>query len=276
MLANYMHLCPTEAIKKSIDTYKKTWGESLVRYFGLGLMQFLFMMLGIVVIVGLVILTTPMGGAPLVIGAGVAGLAAIGAARAMGAIVRAFDTRPEVKEQVESMGGEFLLLDFKEEGSGEGGYAKVMSEEFIKAEMALFAEQAEEVDIIITTALIPGKPAPKLITSEMVESMRAGSVVVDLAADIFDRTAHGVAAIQRALRAFQNFNTFDISQIQIQGPKSAKIGAIKVNANRWVATRIVLSGTNSPNEQMRLGSIKCLIVESWREFSYLAQFRIPG
>ncbi len=119
----------------------------------------------------------------LVIGAGVAGLAAIGAARAMGAIVRAFDTRPEVKEQVESMDGEFLLLDFKEEGSGQGGYAKVMSEEFIKAEMALFAEQAEEVDIIITTALIPGKPAPKLITSEMVESMRAGSVVVDLAAE---------------------------------------------------------------------------------------------
>ena len=119
----------------------------------------------------------------LVIGAGVAGLAAIGAARGMGAIVRAFDTRPEVKEQVESMDGEFLLLDFEEEGSGEGGYAKVMSEEFIKAEMALFAEQAKEVDIIITTALIPGKPAPKLITAEMVESMRAGGVVVDLAAE---------------------------------------------------------------------------------------------
>ena len=119
----------------------------------------------------------------LVIGAGVAGLAAIGAARSMGAIVRAFDTRPEVKEQVESIDGEFLLLDFEEEGSGAGGYAKVMSEEFIKAEMALFAEQAEEVDIIITTALIPGKPAPELITSEMVASMKAGSVVVDLAAE---------------------------------------------------------------------------------------------
>ena len=119
----------------------------------------------------------------LVIGAGVAGLAAIGAGRGMGAIVRAFDTRPEVKEQVESMDGEFLLLDFEEEGSGEGGYAKVMSEEFIKAEMALFAEQSKEVDIIITTALIPGKPAPKLITSEMVESMKAGSVIVDLAAE---------------------------------------------------------------------------------------------
>jgi NAD(P) transhydrogenase subunit alpha len=120
----------------------------------------------------------------LVIGAGVAGLAAIGAARSMGAIVRAFDTRPEVKEQVESMDGEFLMLDFEEEdGSGEGGYAKVMSKEFIEAEMALFAEQAKDVDIIITTALIPGKPAPRLITAEMVESMKDGSVVVDLAAE---------------------------------------------------------------------------------------------
>jgi H+-translocating NAD(P) transhydrogenase subunit alpha len=119
----------------------------------------------------------------LVIGAGVAGLAAIGAARSMGAIVRAFDTRPEVKEQVESMDGEFLLLDFEEEGSGGGGYAKVMSEEFIAAEMALFAEQAKEVDIIVTTALIPGRPAPELITAEMVESMQPGSVIVDLAAE---------------------------------------------------------------------------------------------
>ena len=120
----------------------------------------------------------------LVIGAGVAGLAAIGAARSMGAIVRAFDTRPEVKEQVESMDGEFLMLDFEDEdGSGEGGYAKVMSKEFIDAEMALFAEQAKDVDIIITTALIPGKPAPRLITAEMVESMKDGSVVVDLAAE---------------------------------------------------------------------------------------------
>src|SRR6187549_3198506 len=119
----------------------------------------------------------------LVIGAGVAGLAAIGAARALGAIVRAFDTRPEVKEQVESMDGEFLLLDFKEEGAGVGGYAKTMSPEFIKAEMALFAAQAKDVDIIITTALIPGKPAPKLITADMVRSMKPGSVVVDLAAE---------------------------------------------------------------------------------------------
>jgi NAD(P) transhydrogenase subunit alpha len=119
----------------------------------------------------------------LVIGAGVAGLSAIGAAKSMGAIVRAFDTRPEVKEQVESMDGDFLLLDFEEEGSGSGGYAKVMSEEFIAAEMALFAEQAQDVDIIITTALIPGKPAPELITAEMVASMKPGSVIVDMAAE---------------------------------------------------------------------------------------------
>lgn len=119
----------------------------------------------------------------MVIGAGVAGLAAIGAARGMGAIVRAFDTRPEVKEQVESMGADFLELEFEEDASGEGGYAKVMSKEFIEAEMALFAEQAKEVDIIITTALIPGRPAPELILTEMVESMKPGSVIVDLAAE---------------------------------------------------------------------------------------------
>jgi proton-translocating NAD(P)+ transhydrogenase subunit alpha len=119
----------------------------------------------------------------LVIGAGVAGLAAIGAANSLGAIVRSFDTRPEVKEQVESMGADFLLLEFEEDGSGEGGYAKTMSDEFIAAEMALFAEQAKEVDIIVTTALIPGRPAPKLITAEMVKSMKNGSVIVDLAAE---------------------------------------------------------------------------------------------
>lgn len=119
----------------------------------------------------------------MVIGAGVAGLAAIGTARSLGAIVRAFDTRLEVAEQIESMGGEFLKLDFggDENGSTSGGYAKVMSDEFIKAEMALFAEQAKEVDIIITTALIPGKPAPKLITREMADSMTPGSVIVDMA-----------------------------------------------------------------------------------------------
>ena len=121
----------------------------------------------------------------LVIGAGVAGLAAIGAAKSMGAIVRSFDTRPEVKEQIESMDAEFLMLDFEddEDGSGEGGYAKVMSDEFIKAEMELFAEQAKDVDIIITTALIPGKPAPRLITAETARSMKDGSVIVDLAAE---------------------------------------------------------------------------------------------
>jgi NAD(P) transhydrogenase subunit alpha len=119
----------------------------------------------------------------LVIGAGVAGLAAIGAARNMGAIVRAFDTRPAVKEEVKSLGGEFLMLDFDEDGAGSGGYAKTMSKEFIDAEMKLFAEQAEEVDVIITTAMIPGKKSPVLITEAMVKSMKQGSVIVDLAAE---------------------------------------------------------------------------------------------
>ena len=119
----------------------------------------------------------------LIIGAGVAGLAAIGTADRMGAIVRAFDTRPEVKEQVESMNAEFLTVEIEEDGSGSGGYAKQMSKEFIDAEMALFREQAKEVDIIITTALIPGKPAPKLILEDMVEMMAEGSVIVDLAAE---------------------------------------------------------------------------------------------
>jgi NAD(P) transhydrogenase subunit alpha len=119
----------------------------------------------------------------LVIGAGVAGLAAIGAARNMGAIVRAFDTRPAVKDEVKSLGGEFLMLDFEEDGAGSGGYAKTMSKEFIEAEMKLFAEQAKEVDVIITTAMIPGKESPVLITEEMVKSMKQGSVIVDLAAE---------------------------------------------------------------------------------------------
>ena len=119
----------------------------------------------------------------LVIGAGVAGLAAIGTANSLGAVVKAFDTRLEVAEQIESMGGQFLKLDFPQESAGSGdGYAKVMSEEFIAAEMKLFAEQAREVDIIITTAAIPGKPSPKLITKAMVDSMKPGSVIVDLAA----------------------------------------------------------------------------------------------
>jgi len=119
----------------------------------------------------------------LVIGAGVAGLSAIGAAKGLGAIVRAFDPRSATKDQVASMGAEFLELDVKEEGEGKGGYAKEMSDSFLKAEMALFAQQAMQVDIIITTALIPGKPAPKLITQGMVESMKPGSVIVDLAAE---------------------------------------------------------------------------------------------
>jgi len=119
----------------------------------------------------------------LVIGAGVAGLSAIGAAKGLGAIVRAFDPRSATKDQVASMGAEFLELNIKEEGEGKGGYAKEMSDEFLKAEMALFAQQAMQVDIIVTTALIPGKPSPKLITTGMVESMKPGSVIVDLAAE---------------------------------------------------------------------------------------------
>jgi len=118
-----------------------------------------------------------------VIGAGVAGLAAIGTAHSLGAIVRAFDVRPEVAEQIESMGAEFLFLEFDENGSGEGGYAKPASPEFIEKEMALFREQAPEVDIVITTALIPGKPAPKLWPKEMVSLMKPGSVIIDLAAE---------------------------------------------------------------------------------------------
>ena len=119
----------------------------------------------------------------LVIGAGVAGLAALGAGKSLGAIMRSFDVRSAVKEQIQSMGADFLEVKIQESGEGGGGYAKEMSPEFIAAEMALFAKQAKEVDIIVTTALIPGKPAPKLITRAMVESMREGSVIVDLAAE---------------------------------------------------------------------------------------------
>jgi len=116
-------------------------------------------------------------------GAGVAGLAAIGTAASLGAIVRANDTRAEVADQVTSLGGEFVKVDYQEEGSGGGGYAKVMSEGFQNAQREMYAKQAREVDIIITTALIPGKPAPKLISAEMVRSMKPGSVIVDLAAE---------------------------------------------------------------------------------------------
>ncbi|PYI30945.1 nicotinamide nucleotide transhydrogenase [Aspergillus indologenus CBS 114.80] len=122
-------------------------------------------------------------GKVLVIGAGVAGLSAIASARRLGAIVRGFDTRPAVREQVQSLGAEFIEVDIQEDGSGQGGYAKEMSKEFIEAEMKLFMEQCQEVDIIVTTALIPGKPAPKLITKEMVAAMKPGSVIVDLAAE---------------------------------------------------------------------------------------------
>ena len=116
-------------------------------------------------------------------GAGVAGLAAIGTAAGLGAIVRANDTRAEVADQVVSLGGEFVKVDYEEEGSGGGGYAKVMSEGFQAAQRDMYAKQAKDVDIIITTALIPGKPAPRLITAEMVQSMKPGSVIVDMAAE---------------------------------------------------------------------------------------------
>jgi NAD(P) transhydrogenase subunit alpha len=116
-------------------------------------------------------------------GAGVAGLAAIGAAASLGAIVRANDTRAEVADQVVSLGGEFVKVNYEEEGSGGGGYAKVMSEGFQAAQREMYAQQAKECDIIITTALIPGKPAPKLITAEMVKNMKPGSVIVDMAAE---------------------------------------------------------------------------------------------
>jgi NAD(P) transhydrogenase subunit alpha len=116
-------------------------------------------------------------------GAGVAGLSAIGTAANMGAIVRANDTRAEVADQVVSLGGEFVKVEYEEEGSGGGGYAKVMSEGFQQAQRAMYAQQAKDADIIITTALIPGKPAPRLITADMVRSMKQGSVIVDMAAE---------------------------------------------------------------------------------------------
>ncbi|MBW6389595.1 MULTISPECIES: Re/Si-specific NAD(P)(+) transhydrogenase subunit alpha [Halomonadaceae] len=121
----------------------------------------------------------------LIVGAGVAGLAAIGTATSLGAVVRAFDVRPEVAEQIESMGAEFLFLDFEEnqDGSGTGGYAAPSSPEFREKQLALFREQAPEVDIVITTALIPGRPAPKLWLEDMVKAMKPGSVIVDLAAE---------------------------------------------------------------------------------------------
>jgi len=118
-----------------------------------------------------------------IVGAGVAGLAAIAAARALGAQVRAFDTRPAVREQVESLGATFVEFKFDEASEGVGGYAKEMSEAYLAAEQAMIAQHTKQSDIVISTALIPGKPAPKLITSGAVVSMEHGSVVVDMAAE---------------------------------------------------------------------------------------------
>ncbi len=128
-----------------------------------------------------------------VVGAGVAGLAAIGTANSLGAIVRAFDARSEVGEQVESMGAEFLRIDVEDEGPSATGYAKEMGEDFNAKAAALYAEQAKDVDILITTALIPGRPAPRLFTEEMVASMKPGSVVVDMAAANGGNVAGSVA-----------------------------------------------------------------------------------
>jgi NAD(P) transhydrogenase subunit alpha len=119
----------------------------------------------------------------LILGAGVAGLAAIAAAKSLGAVVKAFDTRAASREQVESLGGTFIPFDFKEPGEGEGGYGKEMSEAYLAAEQALIAQHAKQSDVVITTALIPGKPAPQLVTSGAVVSMAPGSVIVDLAAE---------------------------------------------------------------------------------------------
>jgi NAD(P) transhydrogenase subunit alpha len=129
----------------------------------------------------------------LVVGAGVAGLAAIGTASSLGAIVRAFDARSEVGEQVESMGAEFLRIAVDDEGPSATGYAKEMGEDFNRKAAELYAEQAKDVDIVITTALIPGKPAPRLITEEMVATMKPGSVVVDMAASNGGNVAGSVA-----------------------------------------------------------------------------------
>ncbi|MBI5259345.1 MAG: Re/Si-specific NAD(P)(+) transhydrogenase subunit alpha [Burkholderiales bacterium] len=137
-----------------------------------------------------------------VAGAGVAGLAAIGTAANLGAIVRANDTRAEVADQVVSLGGEFVKVDYEEEGSGGGGYAKVMSEGFQQAQREMYAKQAKEADIIITTALIPGKPAPKLITAEMVKTMKPGSVIVDMAGEQggnCELTVPGQAVVQHGV-----------------------------------------------------------------------------
>jgi NAD(P) transhydrogenase subunit alpha len=136
----------------------------------------------------------------LVVGAGVAGLAAIGTASSLGAIVRAFDARPEVAEQVESMGADFLRIDVEDTGPSADGYAKETGEDFNRKAAELYAAQAKDVDIVITTALIPGRPAPRLLTEEMVASMKPGSVVVDMAASNGGNVAGSVAG-QRVVTA---------------------------------------------------------------------------
>jgi len=184
----------------------------------------------------------------LVIGGGVAGLAAIGQAKNMGAIVRAFDTRAAVKEQVESMGAEFLELNLKEDGEGTGGYAKEMSKEFIEAEMALFAKQAKEVDVIITTALIPGRKAPILIKKEMIESMKPGSVVVDLAAEAggnIETTRPGVPydAVLEMEEINDDFKETDL--VMVIGANDTVNSAAEEDPNSIIAGMPVLKVWNS-------------------------------
>jgi NAD(P) transhydrogenase subunit alpha len=153
----------------------------------------------------------------LVIGAGVAGLAAIAAAKSLGAIVRAFDTRPAVKEQVESLGAQFLPFEFKESGEGAGGYAKQMSEAYIAAEQALIAENTKDSDIIVTTAIIPGVPAPKLITSGAVVSMKHGSVIVDLAAE-----QGGNCALTEKDKTVEKFGVLIVGQTDLASRMAAQ------------------------------------------------------
>ena len=151
----------------------------------------------------------------LIIGAGVAGLSAIATARRMGAIVRGFDTRPAAREQVQSLGAEFIEVEMKEDGSGAGGYAKEMSKEFIEAEMKLFKDQAKEVDIIITTALIPGKPAPKLLKMDLLEVMKPGSVIVDLAAEMggnCEATKKGELVVHNDVKIIGEPPSFDVAR----------------------------------------------------------------
>lgn len=194
-----------------------------------------------------------------VIGAGVAGLAAIGAASGLGAIVRANDTRPEVAEQVKSMGAEFVAIDYQEEGSGTGGYARTMSAAFQEAQRATFAKQAKDVDIIVTTALIPGKPAPKLITADMVQSMKPGSVIVDLAAEQGGNceltepgkvvVRHGVTIIgytDMASRLARQASTLYASNLlrMIEGLCKSKDGVLHVDMNDEVirGTTVIKDG----------------------------------